>query len=126
MFRFISLVLALVLAYTSIFAQQRVDGVVKFEKSSFDFGKIKRGKPVTCDFSFQNISSKPIAILQVQTSCGCTTPHYPQVPIMPSKSDKINVGYDANTVGVFRKTIFVQISGVPEIKELIIKGEVLP
>lgn len=117
----------LILCFTfTLPAQQRVNGIVKFEKDSHDFGKIKRGKPVTCDFIFQNISSKPIAILQVQTSCGCTTPHYPQTPVLPSKSDKINVGYDANTAGVFRKTIFVQIAGVPEIKELVIKGEVLP
>lgn len=117
----------LVLCFTlTLPAQQRVNGIVKFEKDSHDFGKIKRGKAVTCDFVFQNISSKPIAILQVQTSCGCTTPRYPQTPVLPSKSDKINVGYDANTVGVFRKTIFVQVSGVPEIKELVIKGEVLP
>lgn len=117
----------LVLCFTlTLPAQQRVNGIVKFEKDSHDFGKIKRGKPVTCDFVFQNISSKPIAILQVQTSCGCTTPRYPQTPVLPNKFDKINVGYDANTVGVFRKTIFVQVSGVPEIKELVIKGEVLP
>lgn len=126
MYKYFALLLFMVVSSTQILAQKRVDGIVKFEKNNHDFGKIKKGKPVTCDFLFTNISSKPIAILQVQTSCGCTTPHYPQTPILPSKSDKINVGYDANTIGVFRKTIFVQVSGVPEIKELIIKGEVLP
>lgn len=73
MYKYFALLLFMVVSSTQILAQKRVDGIVKFEKNNHDFGKIKKGKPVTCDFLFTNISSKPIAILQVQTSCGCTT-----------------------------------------------------
>lgn len=106
-------------------AQKRVDGTVTFAQNSHDFGKIKQGKPVTFPFSFTNKSSKPIFISQVKTSCGCTTPQYPQTPILPGKSDNVTVGYNAASLGKFHKTIFVQIAGVTELKELVIQGEVV-
>ena len=58
-------------------------------------------------------------------SCGCTTPTWPQQPVMKTKGDKIKAGFNAAAPGAFEKTVFVKIKGVDVPYELKIAGEVL-
>lgn len=106
-------------------AQEKLSSIIRFDTDTHDFGKIKQGTPVHYRFNFTNLTDAPLVIAQVQTSCGCTTPEYPKKPVMSGAGGSINIGYDAKHTGNFRKTIHVQIAGVKELKELIIKGEVL-
>ena len=99
--------------------------VAKFNVEKHDFGKIKQGVPTTFDFEFKNISDKPVVIENASASCGCTTPKWPQAPIMSGKSEKINVGYNAASLGAFSKTITVKIAGIDSPVSLTITGEVL-
>lgn len=101
------------------------DKVVKFKEVVHDFGKIKQNVPVNFDFAFKNISKQPVVIETATASCGCTTPKWPQQPIAKNKSDKINAGFNAATLGIFEKTITVKIANVPQPLMLKIKGEVL-
>lgn len=98
---------------------------VKFKEIVHDFGKIKQGVPVTYDFSFANKSDKPLVIETVNTSCGCTTPKWPQAPIAKGKSDVITAGFNAQTLGTFTKAIYVKVAGVDRPVEIRITGEVL-
>jgi hypothetical protein len=98
---------------------------VKFKEIVHDFGKIKQGVPVTFDFEFANKSDKPVVIETVNTSCGCTTPKWPQTPIAKGKSDKITAGFNAQNLGTFTKAIYVKVAGVDRPVEIRITGEVL-
>ena len=99
--------------------------VVKFKEMRHNFGKIKQGVPVTHDFEFTNISNSPVVIENAMASCGCTTPTWPQAPVMKSKTEKIKAGFNAAAIGPFEKTVAVTIKGFAAPIELKIAGEVL-
>lgn len=78
-------------------------------------------------FEFTNTGDAPLIITNVQSTCGCTVPTKPKEPIMPGKSDKIEVKYNMHT-GPIRKTITVESNAVnfPDGRvPLKIKGEVI-
>lgn len=76
-------------------------------------------------FTFKNKSKKPVSILSVQTSCGCTTAQKPEEPIAKNKKGQISVSYDTKRVGEFVKSITVT-SNVGDPVVLTIRGNVLP
>ena len=118
-------ILAAALFTGAAYAQPKADELVKFETEVYDFGKIKQGVPVHCDFFFTNISKAPVTVASAAASCGCTTPVKPEQPILPGKKDKIQAGYNAASMGTFEKTIFITFDGASAPKELKIKGEVV-
>lgn len=99
--------------------------VVKFKEMRHNFGKIKQGVPVTHDFEFTNVSAGAVIIETATASCGCTTPTWPQAPVMKAKTEKIKAGFNAAAPGPFEKTVFVKVKGVDAPIELKIAGEVL-
>lgn len=106
-------------------ANTNAASVVKFKEMKYNFGKIKQGVPVTHDFEFTNVSGNPVIIETATASCGCTTPTWPQAPVMKSKTEKIKAGFNAAAPGPFEKTVFVKIKGIDAPVELKIAGEVL-
>src|SRR5687768_7325934 len=88
--------LALVTAFgAASYAQSTDAGTFKFKEETWDFGTIPQGTPVKHNFTFTNAGKAPIVIQNVQASCGCTTPTWPKEPILPGKSDVIEVGFNA-------------------------------
>ena len=61
----------------------------KFDKETFDFGKIPTTKPVSVEFKFTNIGEKPLIITNVAASCGCTVPEWPKTPIKKGQTGVI-------------------------------------
>lgn len=118
-------IIATALFAVGVQAQPKADEIVKFDKEVHDFGKIKQGVPVHCEFYFTNISRTPVTVSTATASCGCTTPVKPEQPIMAGKKDKIEAGYNAANAGFFEKTIFITFDGTSGPKELKIKGEVV-
>jgi len=125
----VMLALATFMVSATLFAQnaavKKADAPVQFKESTYDFGKIKQGVPVTHEFAFANVSDKPVIIESATASCGCTTPVKPEPPIGKGKSDKITAGFNAANAGPFNKTIYVKVAGVDTPVELKITGEVL-
>ncbi|MEN9885090.1 MAG: hypothetical protein RLZZ420_2307 [Bacteroidota bacterium] len=124
------LMLSLVVSVIALagFAQtgaKKAEDVVKFKEVRHNFGKIKQGVPVTYDFEFLNVGNEPVIIETATASCGCTTPTWPQQPVMKTKGDKIKAGFNAAAPGAFEKTVFVKIKGIDVPYELKIAGEVL-
>ena len=101
------------------------DDFAKFNTNKHDFGKIKQSVPVTYYFEVTNKTDKPLVIENAHATCGCTTPEYQKDPIMPGKTVKIKVGYNAVQGGQFDKPVYVKFAGVAEEKVLAISGEVL-
>ena len=92
---------------------------LKFDKTEHDFGKIPQSEPVTCEFTFTNDGDAPLILTNVKASCGCTTPDWPQEPIMPGAQGVIKATYNAAAAGAFDKTITVYSNATKP--ELILK-----
>ena len=94
------------------------------KEKTFDFGKIPQGRPVKHIFEVANEGTDSLKIINVQASCGCTTPEWEKdKTIAPGKTTIITVGYNAATVGVFSKTITITYND-KRIKLITISGEV--
>jgi hypothetical protein len=94
------------------------------KEAEFNFGKIPQGKPVTHNFEVVNSGKDSLHIINVQASCGCTTPEWDREKIQaPGEKTTIKVGYNAASEGPFNKTITITYNGT-QTKQMIIKGEV--
>lgn len=125
--RNLMLAFALIFSTVGLYAQSQVkaESLIEFKELTYDFGKIKQGVPVTHDFVFTNISSRPVIIESATATCGCTTPVKPEPPVAKGKSDKITAGYNSAVTGPFNKSIYIKVAGAPAPIELKIVGEVL-
>ena len=115
-----SLIIALLISFTSM-AQTGV----QFDKSSYNYGKIKQGVNKSVIFNFANNDAKPAVIEFANAECGCTQPEYNQKPILKGQKGTIKITYTAPTVGAFKKKVTVKFAGVKIPTELTIEGEVI-
>ena len=97
---------------------------VKFNEVVHNFGQVEYNSDVKYTFEFKNTSKEPVAIKDVGTSCGCTTPSYSKEPVAPGKTGSVTAKYDSSRIGAFTKTLTVYINN-DQIK-LMIRGTVLP
>jgi hypothetical protein len=97
---------------------------ITFEKLIHDFGKVKPETDNRYKFKFTNTGKNPLIISDVKASCGCTTPYKPEKPILPGKSDYIDVNFHpkASQSGDISKTITVESNIEAKISELQIKA----
>lgn len=97
---------------------------LKFDRVFHDFGDIKPDSDNSCRFEVFNTGDKPLIIEKVEASCGCTTPHKPEKPIPPGKSDFIEVGFHPNPgqVNEITKTVTVTANTIEKIHELKIRS----
>ena len=114
----------LFLSSFAMFAQQTKG--IHFREEVFDFSSVKEdGGPVVHEFVFTNIGSRPIKILSVQASCGCTTPDWSKDPVAPGKTGFIQASYNPKgRPGFFNKTLTVTTDFDPNPIVLQIKGNV--
>jgi len=97
----------------------------KWDATTFDFGKIPQGKPVTHEFKFSNVGKVPLVLSSVNASCGCTTPDWTKDPIAPGKTGTIKATFNAASAGAFNKSITVNANVEGGATYLTIKGEVV-
>lgn len=108
-----------------VMAQSKPDDVAKFNTANYDFGKVKQAVPAIYYFEITNKSDKPLVIENAHASCGCTVPEWQKDPILPGKTTKVKVEYNAANGGVFNKSVYVKFAGITDEKTLNITGEVL-
>jgi len=100
--------------------------VMKFEKQTHDFGKIKVADIVTYDFKFTNAGNSPLIITDGYASCGCTKPTWPKAPIKPGENGIIHVTFDSKgKMGLQDKMITITANTVPAQNVVHLIGEVL-
>jgi hypothetical protein len=97
--------------------------VLQLKETSYNFGKIQQGRPVTHNFEIVNIGKEPLMLDNVQASCGCTTPEWSKDAIQPGASTTIKVGYNAAAEGDFTKTITINYNHM-QVKVMTISGTV--
>lgn len=106
-------------------AQSKPDDVAKFNTEKHDFGKVKQNNPATFYFEIKNVGNKPLVVENASASCGCTVPEKPKEPIMPGKTDKVKVVYNAAALGPINKDITIKFAGIDQPKVVRITGEVV-
>lgn len=68
------------------------------QQTKFDtiaLGKIMEGEVVKSSFTINNISDKPLVIVNIVTGCGCASVNYDTKPIMPAQSRKIDFQFNS-------------------------------
>jgi len=99
---------------------------LQFKEETFDFGKVVEEKgPVTHQFEFTNVTNRPVKILLVKPSCGCTTPDWSKEPVQPGKTGFIQARFDPKgRPGYFTKSLTVTTDADTNPMVLQIKGSV--
>ena len=92
---------------------------------SHDFGKVKKGIPVTIDFNFTNVGKVPLIISDSKAGCECTTAKFAKTPVAPGQTSHIQVTYNAASIGKFEKAISVSSNASELPEQLTISGEVV-
>jgi len=100
---------------------------LQFQDKIHDFGEVaEHNGSVTHEFSFLNKSARPVVILSVQPSCGCTTPGWFKEPIAPGKTGFIKASFDPRgRPGYFNKSLTVSTDLDANAIVLQIKGNVV-
>ena len=82
---------------------------LRFKEDIHDFGYVDQDAgPVTYSFQFVNVSNRPVKILTVQASCGCTTPNWSKDPVVPGANGFIEARFDPKgRPGYFNKSLTV-------------------
>jgi hypothetical protein len=110
------------------FAQSGAKIDIQQVDNTIDYGKVyKVSDNGIRNFTFTNTGDAPLTVSEIQSTASCTILYKPNQPILPGKSDRIEIKYNM-TPGPIRKTITVETNAtnyeggrVP----LKIKGEVL-
>lgn len=102
--------------------------LVKFEKTIYDFGTFSEdGDSPFYSFKFTNISNKPIVVLHVSSTCGCTAAEFSKQAITKGKEGYITVTYNPKgRPGAFSRSVNAYISGNDTPIKLTVKGKVTP
>lgn len=98
--------------------------VVEIPVKSLELGTLYVGEEKTVSFTLRNKGDRPLIILDVVTSCGCTAAKFEKAPIKSGKETAITVTYTAEEVGMFNKSITVYANTDDSPIKLRIKGEV--
>ena len=104
----------LITGFAQLSAQQKDGPAFKFEGGdTYDFGILKRGPVAPHVFEFTNIGNRPLNIINVTPSCGCTNVDWPKAPVMPGQKGKISLRLKTEEQhGVFNKEVYIQSDGV--------------
>lgn len=71
--------------------------VMTFTETKHNFGFIRQGEIVSCEFEFTNTGDGPLIISDCEVACKCTTVDFPKEPIAPNGKGKIKVTFDSKS-----------------------------
>lgn len=98
-----------------------------FRDTLFDFGKVREGEIIEYAFIFTNPGKGPLLISRARSTCGCTVPEWPEAPVPPGGTGRINVRFDTEgKIGQQLKPITVMANTLPGKHVVHLQGEVLP
>lgn len=118
-------ILSTLAVFIIFIATAAAQAVIKFDNTSYNFGKFEEEKVQTTSFSFTNTGDQPLVVQQVLTACGCTTPSYTKNPVKPGEKGVIKVSYNGKgkNAGYFKKMITVRTNASNSIVRIYIEGE---
>ncbi len=107
---------------------QGTESALRFEATTYNYGHInEEGGAAVSTFSAINTGREDIVIVQVLTSCGCTSAKYDKGVIAPGEEFSMQVEFDPyNRPGRIDKSLYVYTSDSEEVIRLKIIGYVIP
>jgi hypothetical protein len=118
-------VIVFVLGYSVSYGQ--IAEPLYFKEKIHDFGDVlEQGGNSDYEFVYTNNSTRPVRIISVQASCGCTTPGWTKEAVIPGKTGFIKASFNPKgRPGYFNKslTVTTDLGGNPIILQ--IKGNVV-
>ena len=107
-----------------VFQSLNAQAVIKFDKTTHNFGTFSISKPQTVTFAFTNTGDKPLVIQQAFSSCGCTVADFTKQPIEPGKKGEVKVTYDGKNTyaGPFKKPVTVRSNASNSLVRIYIEG----
>ena len=126
--RFLFLIISVVFLFGFMIADENKYAQASFSVRTHDFGIIKEENgPVSTIFEVENVGNKPLLIIDVDVSCGCTSREFTKRPIAPGKKGEIKVTYSpAGRPGAFKKDVKVRTNGREKRTTLFIEGTTIP
>ncbi len=99
-----------------------------FEPDVWDFGTVQEADGrVSHTFTGVNKGDRPLVILDIMTTCGCTVPEFSRKPVLPGERTQVTVTYDPfNRPGAFSRELGVYSSERVKVATLTIRGRVVP
>lgn len=95
-----------------------------FEKTTFNYGKVKSTDTIRYQFAFTNTGGKPLEISRVTTSWGSAVPSYSKLPIAAGEKGTIDINITLiGKLGKLSTTISVYSNASEEPQTLTIEGE---
>ena len=94
-------------------------GKVQWLPQQISAGDVPFGKPVSFDFEVKNVSSENLMLLQVRSSCFCTSAEFSKQPVAPGQSTIIKVTYDGAREGDFYRIVTVLTNTLFSYHELV-------
>lgn len=100
---------------------------IQFQDKTYDFGDVPEMEgAVKYEFTFTNRADRPIKILSVQPSCGCTTLGWTKEPVEPGKTGVVKASFDPKgRPGYFNKSLTIATDFDANPIVLQIKGNVV-
>ena len=125
---YIALTLFFSLLTSSVEAQSSISTQVNFDHLEWNFGDIAEdGGEVKHTFTFTNLSSKPLVVLEVTTGCGCTTSSYSRKPVLRGEKGEVTIVFNPmNLPGRFNKSASILTSASSQPITLKLEGNVIP
>lgn len=89
-----------------MFAQDKP--VATFNKTNHNFGNIKEGKFVVCEYILENTGKSDLLIEKIKTSCGCTAVAPQKTELKPGETTSLKVEFNTfRREGKQRKFVYV-------------------
>ena len=95
------------------------------ESTTWNFGNVPLGTPVSTTFEIMNIGNAPLLITKAEPTCNCTLVDYTKTEIAPGEKGFVKATYDAAIMGKFDKRVFIYSNAYEGEMDLILKGEVI-
>lgn len=105
--------------------EDKGDNINWLSSTTYDFGSVKKGTPVSSTFEFSNNGNEQLIISEAKGSCGCTSVEYSNQPIAPGEKGFVKATFNAASIGVFQKSITVTFNTAKTKTILYIKGQVV-
>jgi|GEM_PF-1903729 len=102
------LLLPALLLSTSSFKPKDDPAMIKFDKLIHDFGKMKPGETMTCEFVFTNTGDLPLKLINVKTGVEFMKAEWSKDPVKKGEKASVSVTFTAPARnGQFTKTILI-------------------
>lgn len=96
---------------------------ITFEKNIYEFGEVREGDIVTYAYKFENTGKVPLVVSDARSTCGCTVPKWPEEPIEPGETGRIDVRFDTkNKKNEQKKYVTITANTYPANTKVLLKG----